>query len=509
MKRKLVRNGLVPFLILVLASLFSCSPSSSQSAEAQPQRQTSSQSVAQQVPSLTKEEMGTLENYQNSLRKVAQKVLPVVVEIDVVEVVKQPVPVFDFFGNPFEFFFGPQDRNDRTPRTQPQEREFRKQGLGSGVIVRKDGKTVYVLTNNHVAGNASEIKVTLYDGRQFDAKLVGTDARKDLALVSFETSEDVPVAELGDSDQVQVGDFAVAVGNPLGFESTVTFGIVSAVGRKPKPGMDIGSFTDYIQTDAAINPGNSGGALANIYGQVIGINTWIASQSGGSIGLGFAIPINNAKKVIDDIITKGSVEYGWLGVNTGDPSRDLRESLGIKTTDGAFVFDVFLGSPADKAGIQPGDLIIQVGNSEVKDSNDLVRLVGNLSPGDVAKFQVIRFGETRTMTVRMEARKPESELQKISRKAWPGFSAVELTEQIRKNLGLGAEAGKVIVGNVTSGSPADSAGLHTGDIIREINGKKINTVADFYRAINMNGKEYMIRINRSGNDFLIGLVKER
>ncbi len=505
MSRHILRRSITPVLFLLLFSLFSCGPTATPPVEAQPQSQVQSPDSSP----LSKAELGTLETYQTALRKVAQKVLPVVVEIDVVEVVKQPVPVFDFFGNPFEFFFGPQDRDRRTPRTQPQEREFRKQGLGSGVIVRKNGKTVYVLTNNHVAGNASEIKVTLYDGRQFDAKLVGTDARKDLALVSFETTETVPVAELGDSDKVQVGDFAIAVGNPLGFESTVTFGIVSAVGRKAKPGMDVGSFTDYIQTDAAINPGNSGGALANIYGQVIGINTWIASQSGGSIGLGFAIPINNAKKVIEDIITKGSVEYGWLGVNSGDPSKELRDSLGIKTSNGAFVFDVFLGSPADKAGIQPGDLIIRVGNSEVKNSNDLVRLVGNLTPGKTTEFQLIRFGETRTVTVRMEARKPESELDKVTRRAWPGFSAVELTERIRKNLNLSADAGKVIVGNVTSGSPADSAGLRTGDIIREINGKKINSVADFYREINTNQKEFMIRINRSGNDFLIGLVRER
>lgn len=505
MLQNILKRGFTPLVFLLLLSLFSCGPTATQSVEAQPQPQ----AQTPEAPPLTKTELATLESYQTALRKVAQKVLPVVVEIDVVEVVKQPVPVFDFFGNPFEFFFGPQDRDRRVPPTQPQEREFRKQGLGSGVIVRKNGKTVYVLTNNHVAGNASEIKVTLLDGRQFDAKLVGTDARKDLALVSFETTDAVPVAELGDSDKVQAGDFAIAVGNPLGFESTVTFGIVSAVGRKAKPGMDVGSFTDYIQTDAAINPGNSGGALANIYGQVIGINTWIASQSGGSIGLGFAIPINNAKKVIEDIITKGSVEYGWLGVNSGDPSKELRDSLRIKTTTGAFVFDVFLGSPADKAGIQPGDLIVRVGTSEVKDSNDLVRLVGNLSPGRVTEFQILRFGETRTLSVRTEARKPESDLDKVTRKAWPGFSAVELTERIRRNLNLGTEAGKVIVGNVTSGSPAESAGLRTGDIIRELNGKRINSVTDFYREINTNQKEFMIRINRSGNDFLIGLVKER
>ncbi len=455
---------------------------------------------------LTRQELSALETYQNSLRKVSQKVLPVVVEINVVEIVKQPVPVFDFFGNPFEFFFGTPDQDLTKPRTQPQEREFRRQGLGSGVIVRKDGKTVYVITNNHVAGNASEIKVSLYDGREFEAKLVGTDARKDLALVSFETTESIPIAELGDSDNVKVGDFAIAVGNPLGFESTVTFGIISAVGRRAMPGMDIGSFTDYIQTDAAINQGNSGGALVNIYGQVIGINTWIASQSGGNIGLGFAIPINNAKKVINDIISKGSVEYGWLGVNSGDPSKELRDSMGIKTSQGAFVFDVFLGSPADKAGIQPGDLIVRVGENEVKNSNDLVRLVGNLTPKTVTDFQVIRSGKTLTVKVKIETLKPESELEDMAKKAWPGFSVVELTNQIRKNLNLRGD-GNIIVGNVTPGSPADSAGLTIGDIIREINGKKVNSIADFYREINTDKKEFMIRVNRSGNDFLIGLVK--
>ncbi|MFQ3621654.1 MAG: trypsin-like peptidase domain-containing protein, partial [Spirochaetales bacterium] len=338
MIRKNVFNQFIPLLLLLALSLFSCGPSSGQSLGAQPQRQAQEPSRnIQDVPPLSKAELNTLETYQSALRRVAQRTLPVVVEIQVVEVVRQPRPVFDLFGNPFEFFFGPQDRNQRTPRNQPQEREFRRQGLGSGVIVQRNGNTVYVLTNNHVAGNASEIKISLHDGREFDGKLVGTDPRRDLALLSFETKETVPIAELGDSDTVQVGDFAIAVGNPLGFESTVTFGIVSAVGRKAQPGMDIGNFTDFIQTDAAINPGNSGGALVNIYGQVIGINTWIASQSGGNIGLGFAIPINNAKKVINDIIAKGSVEYGWLGVNSGNPSRELRESLNIKTTSGAFV----------------------------------------------------------------------------------------------------------------------------------------------------------------------------
>ncbi|MCL1818690.1 MAG: Do family serine endopeptidase, partial [Spirochaetaceae bacterium] len=422
---------------------------------------------------LTAAESAALEGFQSSLRKIAQKTLPVVVEINVVQVVKQEAPSFGF-GSPFEFFFG-RPRNDQDPKDR--EREFRRAGMGSGVIVRKTGEKVYVLTNNHVAANANEIRVKLNDGREYEAKLLGADSRRDLALVIFETKDAIPVAVLGDSDKVQVGDWALALGNPLGFESTITFGIVSAVGRRPMPGMEVGNFTDYIQTDASINQGNSGGALVNSRGEVIGINTWIASQSGGNIGLGFAIPINNAKGAIDQIISKGSVEYGWLGVTSADPSRELREAMNIRASTGAFVHDVFLDSPAYYAGIQPGDLITRVGSEEVANSNGLVQLVGNLVPGNTVDFQLIRFGETKTMQVRTAARKSESAIAG-EQKLWPGFSAVEMTEKIRRDLNLPADSGKVIIGNVTQGSSAASANLRTGDIIREINGKKINALPD-------------------------------
>ncbi|MEW5814884.1 MAG: trypsin-like peptidase domain-containing protein, partial [Spirochaetota bacterium] len=248
---------------------------------------------------------------QNSFREIAAKVLPVVVEVDVVDVLKQNAPQFS---SPFDFFFSPrQDENQN-----PQEREYKRYGLGSGVMIRKIGDKVYVLTNNHVVGQAEEIKVKLEDRRQFKAKIVGKDEKKDLALIVFETKENVPIAEMGDSSRLKVGDWVLAVGNPLGFESTVTAGIVSAVGRKSQLGSDVATFTDYIQTDAAINQGNSGGALVNLAGQVVGLNTWIASPSGGSIGIGFAIPINNAKKAIEDFISQGRIEYGWLGINIGD-----------------------------------------------------------------------------------------------------------------------------------------------------------------------------------------------
>ncbi|MDR1625652.1 MAG: Do family serine endopeptidase [Spirochaetia bacterium] len=452
---------------------------------------------------LSGSEVAALEGFQSSLRKIAQKTLPVVVEINVVQVVKQQIPSFGF-GSPFEFFFGSPKKDDEQKNT---EREFRRPGLGSGVIVRKTGEKVYVLTNNHVAGEANEISVKLNDGREYEARLLGADSRRDLALVVFETKDSVPVATLGDSDRVQAGDWALALGNPLGFESTITFGIVSAVGRRPMPGMEVGNFTDYIQTDASINQGNSGGALVNSRGEVIGINTWIASQSGGSIGLGFAIPINNAKRVIDQIISKGSVEYGWLGVTSADASKELREAMNIRVPAGAFVHDVFLDSPAHAAGIQPGDFITRVGGAEVTNSNTLVQLVGNLVPGRVAEFQIQRFGETKTLQVRTAARKSEKEISG-AQKLWPGFSAVEMTEKIRRDLNLPSGSGKVIIGNVSAGSSAASANLKTGDIIREINGKKIDSILDFYRAINENSKkEFMLRIHRSGNDFLIGIVK--
>ena len=229
-------------------------------------------------------------SFQQQFRTVASQTLPVVVEVNVVNRVTQRVG-----DSPLDFFFG-------NPRGGQQEREFEQPGMGSGVIVARDGTAVYVLTNHHVAGEADEIELVLSDGRSFEAEIVGSDALMDLALVTFETREEVPIAPLGDSSALMAGDWVFAVGNPLGFESTVTSGIISAVGRRPAVGSQISGLTDYIQTDAAINQGNSGGALVNLAGEVVGVNTWIASQSGGSIGLGFAIPINNAKRAIDEFI---------------------------------------------------------------------------------------------------------------------------------------------------------------------------------------------------------------
>ncbi len=444
-------------------------------------------------------DLDTLQSLQDAFRSVAASVLPTVVEIDVVDVVKQPVPGLT---NPFEFFFGPRGENPQAPG----EQEFRRQGLGSGVIVRHTGRKVYVLTNNHVAAEAEEISVKLNDGRQFTAKLVGADPNRDLALVMFETDEQVPVAELGDSDALQVGDWVLAVGSPLGFDSTVTAGIVSAIGRHSMPGMG-GGFTDYIQTDAAINQGNSGGALVNIYGQVVGINTWIASPSGGNVGLGFSIPVNNAKKAIDDFITKGKIEYGWLGVSMGSLSPQAVQELKLDGSGGAFVYGVFEGSPADTAGILPGDFITEVNGERLKDTSELLLQISNLEPGQKADIGVVRYGQPFHLTVKITAREAEQNLASRTGKLWPGFSVVPLTEDIRTQLNLSKTSGKLVIGAVEQGGFADIAGLKTGDIIRKVNGQEVGTILDFYRAFNSGkSREILFAIERQETELIIGLV---
>ncbi len=445
------------------------------------------------------ESLAIMEAYQATLRRVADQALPVVVEIDVIERVSRPVrPV----PSPLEFFFGrPQSDSEQT-----RTREFEQRGIGSGIIVRRTGDDVYVLTNEHVAGDADEISVTLYDGRNFTGELVGADPNKDLALVVFETDQEIPVADLGDSDALQVGDFVLAVGNPLGFESTITSGIVSALGREAPNRRGNPLLTDYIQTDAAINRGNSGGALVNLRGEVVGMNTWIASQSGGNIGLGFAIPINNARRAIDQFIESGRVEYGWLGVNMTDPPDSPSDSLG-ESRGGAFIHSVYEGSPADDAGIVPGDIVTRVGADVVQDSADLLRAVTDLQPGDRTSFQIRRSGRIQTLWVNTGSR-PSSSDEIEAASLWPGMSVVEITDQIRENLDLSSRGGDLIIGQVAPGSPAAVAGLQSGDIVVRVNNGGVETLEDFYSALNRaRGDEVVFRIRRNETNLIIGLVK--
>jgi Do/DeqQ family serine protease len=429
--------------------------------------------------------------FQDRFRSVAAETQPVVVEINVMSTVTQPVA-----SSPFEFFFGNPDQN------KPREREFTQRGLGSGVIVARDGDRYFVITNDHVAGEAEEIEVVMNDERSYQAELVGADGLMDLALVSFRADDNIPLAKLGDSDSLAVGDWVFAVGNPLGFQSTVTAGIVSAKYRDAQPWSGTSGVTSYIQTDAAINQGNSGGALVNMNGEVVGINTWIASRSGGSIGLGFAIPINAVKRAISDFIETGSVSYSWLGVQTGSPGFDLAKDLGIDDVEGAFVFGVYADSPAGKAGILPGDLVTEVGDRNITDSSDLIRIIAALRVGEAESLTVLRNGESLELTIKTE-RRDESSGSDVSA-FWPGITIVPVTDELREQLSLGRSDQGVVIAAVNDESAAGSVGLRQGDVITEVNGSAIQTAGEFYRAIGEDTDEIRFRVIREGRGLTFG-----
>ncbi|MDR2784130.1 MAG: Do family serine endopeptidase [Treponema sp.] len=426
--------------------------------------------------------LSVAEGLQNAFRAVSEKVLPSVVEINTVSITKQQTPRFN--GIPWDFFFGPDSGNDDSS----EEREYRSQGLGSGIIVRQDKEAYYVLTNNHVIDGATEIFVVMSNGKEYPAVLVGKDDRKDIAMISFKTTDSWPIAVLGDSDAVKVGDWAIAVGNPLGYMSSVTMGIVSAVGRSGGPANNI---NDFIQTDASINQGNSGGALVNIRGEVIGINTWIATKNGagGSMGLGFAIPINNAKRSIDEFISKGAISYGWLGVSLINADRDLVKALGVPEGQrGAFASQVFLDSPADKGGIRAGDFITAVNGKEVKDMNHLTLMVGDLKPGDKAEFVLFRDGVSQKFTITIDER--TNDVAADNKKLWPGVFVLPLTAELRNALKLDKNARGLYVAQVYTQTPASVVGLQRNDRIIAVNDKQVNDLPGFYKALREDtGKE--------------------
>ncbi len=436
----------------------------------------------------------TVENLQNAFRNVSRQVLPVVVEIDVVDIIVQDFPSF----NPWQFFFGTPEEDFPFPsREDTQKREYRQSGLGSGVIVEQKGRTVYVITNYHVAGEAEEIRVTLNDGRTFDGNLAGADREKDLALIAFDTREEIPLARLGDSDSVEVGDWVLAVGNPYGFESTVTKGIVSANNRKNRQNPD--NNTGYIQTDAAINSGNSGGALVNLDGEVIGINTWIATETGGNSGLGFSIPINQVKAGLDDLISLGRIDHPWLGVNVETADESLKRQMALEEWDGVFVYNTYAGSPARVGGILPGDLIIALNGQTIGTAEDLISLVEMIRPGDRTRITFVRRGRELTKTLRL-ASKSESA-------PWPGFSLAELTPEMRERMGLARNEGSLIVGSVKNGSMAAARGLRSGDVLKSIDGKIPRNMSEFYEFLD-DSSSISLTVFRRGFEFTYQLKVE-
>lgn len=434
-----------------------------------------------------------LEKLQSAFRQVAAKALPVVVEITV----HQPSDSLD--SSLWDFLLPPDINPDKN--SPPGDSLA---GLGSGIIVEQRNTAVYVITNYHVIEKAADLRVILFDGRSFPAQLKAKDERTDLALISFNCQDQLAVARLGDSDSLQVGDWAIAIGNPYGFQSSLTVGVISALGRAAIPGSNIASYNDYIQTDAEINPGNSGGPLLNLWGEVVGINTWIASQTGSSTGLGFAIPINSVKKVIADFLSKGKVEYGWLGVAIIDPLEasypGLAEDLFIKDLAGALVVNVFKDSPADKHGILPGDFIIQVAGQDIANATQLTRLIGSLAAHHEYPLVIIRYGQRKALKITLAVRDSEEQVRS-NPNIWPGLIAVQLKDNLRQRLNISPQVSGLLLIEVSAASRAAAAGLKLGDILTKINGKPQRTLLDFYQTFNdLNISEFKLSLWRDGRE---------
>ncbi|MDR4505327.1 MAG: DegQ family serine endoprotease [Candidatus Scalindua sp.] len=472
------KYSFILLLVLILALLGECTSSSN----------TVHASAREENENLSKkiEKLHSVANtLEKSLELVAEFVKPSVVSVTTVKVFKHPTgnyhgdrqergrdPFRDFFGDDFFEKFSP-----RKP-----EGEYKSQSLGSGVIVDKRG---YILTNNHVVEDTDELKVTLGDKREFDAVIIGTDPQTDLAVVKIEGENLIP-AKMGNSDEMRPGQWAIAVGNPFGFNQTVSLGVISATKRS---GVGIAQYEDFLQTDAAINPGNSGGPLVNIKGEVIGINTVIATRSGGYQGIGFAIPINMAKSVLRDLIDKGKVTRGWLGVVIQDLDPALAKQFNVDVTEGVLVSDVQKDSPAEEAGIESGDIIIWYDNREIKDLNQLRNVVAQTEVDKKVEVRVLRGGKEKALTVTIDEQPADlfAGGQPSSKGNALGLAVQELTKELADSLGYEDENG-VIVSSIEPESPADQADIKEGDLIIEVNRKKISTVEEFNKALQKTDK---------------------
>ena len=401
-----------------------------------------------------------------SFAELAKKASPSVVNISTVKTVRGrgmiPMPFGQ--GDPFRDFFERFFR-DQLPK------DFRQQSLGTGFIIDKEG---YILTNNHVVEMADEIKIKFSDGKEYEAKIVGRDQKTDLALIKIESGESLKPLLFGDSEKLEVGDWVVAIGNPFGLGNTVTAGIVSAKYRQ----IGAGSYDNFIQTDASINPGNSGGPLLSTSGEVVGINTAIFSQSGGNIGIGFAIPVNMAKDILPQL-KKGKVVRGWLGVMVQRITPELREKLDLKDDKGALVADVTKGGPAEKAGIERGDVIVSFDGKEIKEMRDLPFVVASTPVGKTVSLELIRKGTVKRLNVKLGELKDDQEAAVVAEAAPRlGMTVEELTPELAKNLDLTERSGIVVV-QVEDDSPAATAGLRPGDVILEIDQNPVKSVDEF------------------------------
>lgn len=442
---------------------------------------------------------------------VADMVIPTVVNISAEKVVKITSPEtwwpFDDF---FRDFFKDMPKQQQKPQTQ------KSQTLGSGVIISEDG---YVLTNNHVIADYDNIIVKLSDKTEFKGKkvkIIGRDPRTDLAVLKVDVNNrKLPVAKLGNSDKIRVGDWAIAVGIPFGLEGTVTVGVVSAKGRSNIPLPEGPTYQDFIQTDASINPGNSGGPLVNIKGEVIGINTAIRSPVGASVGIGFATPINLVKEISEQLISKGKIVRGYLGVYPQEITHDIKEAMNLKTTEGVLIGEVVDKTPAAKAGLKAGDVIVKFGNMKIIDVQQFRKIVADYKPGSEIDITVIRDGKTMSFNVKLDempseiTSKPEDKKEESEMvTSWLGIKVRNLTSDEKNHMKI--ETG-VLADEIESGSVADRASIREGDVILKIDKYEIGDVKDFSRAakeLKDVKKPILFRLKRGSTSMFIAVTAE-
>ncbi len=437
--------------------------------------------------SLSEARTGAVNMIPESFSALAETVSPAVVNIRTEKTIQGGSRVFRHFNqNPFGNDERFQDFFDKFFGEQPQ-REHKERSLGSGFIIDKDG---LIVTNNHVVENAEKIKIKLKDGKEYNAEIIGRDPSTDLALIKVPSGNNLPVLPFGDSNALKVGQWVVAIGSPFGLEQTVTAGIISAKGRV----IGSGPYDNFLQTDASINPGNSGGPLIDMNGQVVGINTAIVASGQG---IGFAIPINLAKSIIDQLKSKGEVTRGWIGVVIQDLTDDVAEYYGIQDKKGALVMDVLKGNPADIAGIQPKDIILEISDKKIETSRDLTNLVANVPVGEKVKITVLRNNKKQVFYVEV-AKRPEDKsiASRGSEKKQDdelGIKVTAITPEIAKRFKISSSEG-IIVERVEPGSKSEAAGVQMGDVIKEINHRPVKTVQDYSSIISKLKKNEVIQI---------------
>ena len=416
-----------------------------------------------------------------SFSEVARAAKPAVVNIFSTRTLRPQGPMGDPndpFNEFFRHFFG---------EMQPQ----RQQSLGSGFIVSKDG---YIVTNAHVVQMADQIRVKLSNREEYDAKLVGVDDKTDVALVKITPHHDLSVARLGDSETLDVGDWVVAIGNPFGFAQTVSAGIVSAMGRV----IGAGPYDDFIQTDAPINPGNSGGPLLNTQGEVVGINSAIISRSGGSVGIGFAIPVNTARRIIDELRQHGRVVRGWLGLSVQDVTPALAQSFGLDHPQGALVVDTDPGGPSDAAGLERGDIITEFNGTRIEESHQLPTLAANTPIGERAVMTVLRNGREKSITAvigEQPSRRSARAQRPRSTRGW-GLTLMEFSTGLMRQFNIPAGVRGAMIREIEQGSPADEAGLQPGDVIRQVDRQPVTSARACEQALAHAGDRVLLLIQR-------------